>query len=297
MNASLQLLFAIPELRSWLTDSSMPAAAAAAATAAQGAKQLLLEMDLQNPFIFVHYIWGNTEKYNFPQITQQDAHEFLEKLIDDMSGNQAIARTGIVPASYDVPRLELQDLHPPSQLFSFVLTVVTSHRSCEYKSYADTINNILQVDIPASRQPITLQVCIDALRIEYTQDEWTCNGIRYIDGVHKYTSVHMLGQYIFIQLKRFIFNRSTLQQSKRTSIVSVDRNLQAFGCNLRLKGCVIHTGDTTTSGHYIAYVRYGEIWYCVDDSGVRICDLDSEKSAINSNGYIFLYEKVQRAVR
>jgi ubiquitin C-terminal hydrolase len=299
MNASLQLLFAIPELRSWLTqDSSMPAAAAAAAaaaTAAHGAKQLLLEMDLQNPNSFVQYIWGNII-YGFTTGTQQDAHDFLEKLIDEMSGyQQTVVHGDVVDKSAKVPLLQPPDLHPLSEMFSFVLTVVTSHHQCEYKSYQHTINNILQVDIPASIQPITLHACIDALQSEYTQDVWTCNGTRYINGVHKEISVDMIGKYIFIQLKRFI--HTTGQYLKNSSIVSVDPILEAFGWRLRLKGCVIHTDRDISKGHYIAYVRYGEIWYCVDDSYVRICEWSNVRSAINSNGYIFLYEKVERAVR
>ena len=53
-------------------------------------------------------------------------------------------------------------------------------------------------------------------------------------------------------------------------------------------GVVIHSGFSTSSGHYYAYCRAGAKWFQCDDSHVSS---SSEREALSQQAYLLFYEK------
>jgi ubiquitin C-terminal hydrolase len=85
---------------------------------------------------------------------------------------------------------------------------------------------------------------------------------------------------------------------KNSSIVHVPKELSlkesGYLCGdddvFGLKGAVVHNGDKE-GGHCIAYVKYGEDWYCFNDSNVRIIGENEVLSDVSKNGILFYFKK------
>eukprot|EP00758_Cryptobia_borreli_P004833 Tbor_TRINITY_DN4602_c0_g1::TRINITY_DN4602_c0_g1_i1::g.14910::m.14910/K11833/USP2; ubiquitin carboxyl-terminal hydrolase 2 len=60
-----------------------------------------------------------------------------------------------------------------------------------------------------------------------------------------------------------------------------------------LYGVVIHTGSQY-SGHYYAYVKCGDYWWCCDDYRIDICDLAKVLRDGSRGGYVLFYNKKWR---
>ena len=95
-----------------------------------------------------------------------------------------------------------------------------------------------------------------------------------------------------LQLLRFNYNASTMQRTKDTSFVKFNDVLTLFNLagdsghtskTYKLSGIIIHVGETTQSGHYIAIIRRGEKWVTFNDDVVMELDkLDLKQYDLSS---------------
>lgn len=103
------------------------------------------------------------------------------------------------------------------------------------------------------------------------------------DGIQDTTSLTDVKKYVIVQLKRF-----EMDIGRTRKIVTPVRcnDLELGGNRYRAVCCIRHIGETTGSGHYIACVRYGDLWFQFDDDQVR------HINEVPLDGYVFLYERI-----
>jgi len=95
---------------------------------------------------------------------------------------------------------------------------------------------------------------------------------------------------IIISLKRFEFISAEKTRKIQTSITP--DTITIDGKIFQVKGCIKHNGKIPTKGHYVYYTfKDGKPDMIFDDSNFR--KISSAEDDINTNGYLFLYEKVK----
>lgn len=100
---------------------------------------------------------------------------------------------------------------------------------------------------------------------------------------------------LFLSILRFInVNKNgTYVSEKVFTKINIPEILQDGDVTYCLKGVAKHSGATVNSGHYTAYTRFAEDWYCISDSSVNKV---SGKSFLenDTNSRILFYEKVAK---
>lgn len=103
---------------------------------------------------------------------------------------------------------------------------------------------------------------------------------------------------IHIQLKRFSSeNNVSTKIETAFQVTNLEVNLASLFENnvnqknmYQIKGCIIHTNDNVNQGHYISLVEREGQWYKCDDMRVTPLTLNEVKVEL-SKGYIFILEK------
>lgn len=108
-------------------------------------------------------------------------------------------------------------------------------------------------------------------------------------------SIEKAPSYLIIHLKRFTY--PSLIKWSDFSIYTHQICLTQYMTNLSptyydLTCVVVHKGMHIDSGHYIAFAKWAEQWYEMDDHWVyEIFGGPLNKHILNKEGYIFLYKK------
>jgi ubiquitin C-terminal hydrolase len=235
---------------------------------------------------------------------QQDAADFLTHLLDNFSELRSELRNA------------------DGDLF---LVVEGLHFSCSREScpgYDDIKPDermpIVRVQIPD--EAVSLSDCLNCYFSEEPIDAHMecrvegCLGTR----THMKRGIFSLGQYLFVQLKRFNYDSATGEKTKISNAVScpMGLDLNPYYCgydstglkNYELFGFIVHGGETLDRGHYWAYVKDSVSetpdtpWTCYNDEAVRpISNTDVEAIAgagevAGGQIYIAVYKRVNDVV-
>ena len=84
---------------------------------------------------------------------------------------------------------------------------------------------------------------------------------------------------LIITLNRTQFDKHTFKETKNTSAINIDFNIN----HLNLKSIVVHHGINIKSGHFIVYVNNGNKWFLVDDISTKIVEVDIESKKIKDD--------------
>ncbi|KAL5270779.1 hypothetical protein ACHWQZ_G001449 [Mnemiopsis leidyi] len=116
-----------------------------------------------------------------------------------------------------------------------------------------------------------------------------CNMLRRVE---RCFVVNQYPKTLQLQLLRFNYNTSTMQRTKDTSFVKFNDILTLFNLagdsghtskTYKLSGIIIHVGETTQSGHYIAIIKRGDKWVTFNDDVVLELDkLDLKQYDLSS---------------
>jgi len=192
------------------------------------------------------YLDNETILYTLQQ--QQDCIEFLEALMD-----------------HSRPTFE--------SLFGFQELYTIRCNTCKHT----TANNaptslILHFEIPQHRSQ-TLQTLFSTNQnVWNTLDDYKCNNCNNIGSSEDKHQIIVANEYIVIQLKLFIptFVNGQFVPNKITDLklsgvpTSI---LEIAGAQYKTQAAILHMGENTSSGHYIAYLRQGTSnWVCANDT-------------------------------
>jgi ubiquitin C-terminal hydrolase len=206
---------------------------------------------------------------SFRKGRQEDAHEFLRRLIDAMQKCYSKDQAKLDPRPY------------PFRLFQGKLRSRITCLQCEHCS--DTFDAMEDLSLEIRKDTDVVAALRSFCTKEYLKgdDQYKCEKCNTLVGASKQIQLYDVPEVMTLQLKRFDF--VSLLGGKISKHIGFQETLnlaefvgedampqsQKVRATFRLYGVLVHAGNTTQYGHYYCYVkdRTG-IWYKMDDSSV-----------------------------
>ena len=319
MNASIQFLYSIPELRDCLrnikpTELILPQNATGICIKEDdvkknretiGALKLIFENlekqstepleieDLKINDIGVYTILINN--LNFGMYNVEDASEFLIKIISPFEcyyNNKyikifidALLFNKIKISNCDnnmksIQNIKLQEFNPEPLLRPYERTInIELDNITTYTTIQTLINNYQQTKRIEKIDQVDLQSCKNP------------DGSLGKNISNKYELENMKDQkYYIISLKRF-----DSENNKINTPIKINKIISINNTNFQIEGCILHSGGTG-GGHYTyAIYKNGEPIGIMNDS--RIDEInDTYESTSEVAGYVFLYKIIPQSI-
>jgi len=264
-----------------------------------------------------------TNGYNFRPGRQEDAHELLVHLLDQMHEGELNA-AGINPQAsgwrdrLPLPRLdETTFIH---RIFGGYLRSQLKCNKCGYKS--NTYDPFLDLALEVSKMHID---SLSSAFREFTQKEtldsnnrWKCSGCKKNVCPTKHLSIFRPPLSLCITLKRFEFGKGGGGGMKGWGWGFGHRNNKGYKngnggskiqkkihfpahmslplsdgriCQYELNGMIVHVGSSATTGHYTSFVKRpgNNQWCYMDDSHVERV---SEQTVLKQrDAYVLFYTR------
>ena len=200
---------------------------------------------------------------NYVGISQEDAHEYLTFIIDDID--------------------ELSKDINVKNLFKISLISKVNCEECNNYSQVIISEKMLSLSIDNCQ---TLDDCFKKLYKKESLDndnKWFCDKCNKKVCSNKEIYIDKISKYLIICLNRFIFDKNNIIKNNNNILFS--KNIFT---NYELIGIIYHMGNIN-GGHYICSItRDGKKWFLIDD--INIIETTYEKlEKINNNAYILLY--------
>jgi len=253
------------------------------------------------PKKFISRLRKENENYN--NFLQQDAHEFLNFLLNTVA---------------DLLRSEEADdgtTEKPTwvqEIFEGIITNETRCLTCETVSCKDEPFLDLSVDI---EQNTSLNHCLRSFSSTETlmgAQKYFCEACCSKQEAQKRMRIKKQPKILALHLKRFKYIENDNRYKKLTYRVVFPLELRLFitsenannpECLYSLISVVVHCGNGPNKGHYICAVKSHDFWLIFDDDVVEkvdeksIEDFFGNENPRNSNGlevgYILFYEAME----
>ena len=129
-------------------------------------------------------------------------------------------------------------------------------------------------------------LCTDYIKAETIHD-YNCEEFN-AKGVDKWVEITSPPTNLIVVLNRFAFNMQSMQNEKLFTDVRIDETVQIGQFCYNLYGVLVHTGASSTKGHYYFVGKKSEAvanqWFCIDDSQVKPVDVSYIHSLSKTNG-------------
>jgi ubiquitin C-terminal hydrolase len=254
--------------------------------------------------LLIKWLWRNLKNINsrLSLHKQEDAHEFLTSLLAFLQSDYL---KGTPYRLLSIPLKELSkkqklkrekldlsflDTTPVYSNITFRLQSVLECSICHYKSESIVSRIGLELEILNGTN-------IDSLLRQYAKPDnltWKCDKCQQTSTCTKYVKMETLPKTLILVLKRFNhFGRKFVKRIGYAPNLSIPSNLCPTENMYTLTSIVSHYGSSTSSGHYIAYVRDGDWKKCNDE---LVSDSDWRGVvAEGSNVYIMFWNLVPPA--
>ncbi|CAG0914873.1 unnamed protein product [Notodromas monacha] len=246
------------------------------------------------------------EKEEFDNFLQQDAHEFLIFLINQVSEAIMAERSGQEGGSSSLrkggemarllhsftPNGSIPNDGPPNgelgrqdnrstwvhEIFQGVLTSETKCLNCETVSSKDEDFFDLQVDVD---QNTSITHCLrkySHTEMLCSEDKFKCDNCASYQEAQKRMLVKKLPMILALQLKRFKYTEQLNRYVKVSHRVVFPLELRLFNTSedalnpsrmYDLVAVVVHCGSGPNRGHYISIVKSHGLWLLFDDDLVE----------------------------
>ncbi|XP_054167930.1 ubiquitin carboxyl-terminal hydrolase 36-like [Oppia nitens] len=224
---------------------------------------------------------------------QEDAHEFLRYVIDNMwkscLNNKDTANSKLDPLSKETTAI--------NQIFggyhrSQVICLECKAKSNTYDYFMDFMLDIKNVS--SLEKALDKYVTPELLQHE---NAYKCTRCKKRVLAKKQFTVFRAPNVATFQLKRFDYNRIFGGKITKPITYPEKLNLRPYMSEnkgppilYKLNSVLVHMGPTCNSGHYFCYVRNSNnSWYLMDDS--RIVQVN-QNQALNQQAYVLFYVRV-----
>nr|CAG4636183.1 EOG090X06IH [Eubosmina coregoni] len=250
------------------------------------------------------------EKEEFDNYMQQDAHEFLNFLINHISENlsaECIQVNGSAAISLGsngsitpIKRTWVQEI------FQGILTSETRCLNCETVSNKEEDFFDLQVDVDQNTSITHCLRTFSSTETLCTDNKFKCDICSSYQEAQKCMRVKKLPVILALHLKRFKYVEQYNRHIKVSHRVVFPLELRLFNtseeCPDRLYdlvSVVVHCGSGPNRGHYISIVKSHDFWLLFDDDIVDKIDpsaledfygLTSDIQKASETGYILFYQ-------
>ncbi|XP_075234974.1 ubiquitin-specific protease 12/46 [Lycorma delicatula] len=259
------------------------------------------------------------EKEEFDNYMQQDAHEFLNFLINHINEiilaergqNKNNGRPGINYSQTDVTDGDCSSQTEPTwvhEIFQGILTSETRCLNCETVSSKDEDFFDLQVDIDQNTSITHCLRCFSNMETLSSENKFKCDHCSSYQEATKRMRVKKLPMILALHLKRFKYMEQYNRHIKVSHRVVFPLELRLFNTSddavnpdrmYNLVAVVIHCGSGPNRGHYISIVKSHDFWLLFDDDMVDKIDqsaiedfygLTSDIQKSSETGYILFYQ-------
>lgn len=215
-------------------------------------------------------------------LAQEDATEFLIAALDNLREYGNNKTRDLVNDLFTVTDISIYQCLTPDGSF---------------KTENETRETFLYLVLPIENEKHDSFTMLERCLQEYTKKESLEQFRDKFNECIKQIKLYTTAPFIIFSPKRYRFDQHTLQTIKLNHPISIPLtiNLQPYieGATqpvmYNLLAAIIQYG-AVRDGHYIAYVRYGNVWYLCDDSTIRVVD-SSEVSHAITKGYAYIYER------
>ncbi|XP_075972284.1 ubiquitin-specific protease 12/46 isoform X2 [Anticarsia gemmatalis] len=258
------------------------------------------------------------EKEEFDNYMQQDAHEFLNFLINHINEiilaerNQSTLKVqknahgeGVTCNGTGAPSAEPTWVH---EIFQGTLTSETRCLNCETVSSKDEHFFDLQVDVGQNTSITHCLKCFSDTETLCNDNKFKCDNCSSYQEAQKRMRVKKLPLILALHLKRFKYMEQYNRHIKVSHRVVFPLELRLFNTSddavnpdrlYDLVAVVVHCGSGPNRGHYISIVKSHGFWLLFDDDMVDKIDasaiedfygLTSDIQKSSETGYILFYQ-------
>lgn len=105
--------------------------------------------------------------------------------------------------------------------------------------------------------------------------------------------MHAFPAYLFIGIKRFVFDRNAGVARKLDTVVTLDQLPYVCGVQYRLRSIVSHDGQFDNSGHYYCDRKNDDgTWTHCEDSQLKAIEERDVMEDTLKKGYLLVFEKI-----
>nr|CAD7576301.1 unnamed protein product [Timema californicum] len=251
------------------------------------------------------------ELKEFDNYMQQDAHEFLNFLINHINEiilaerHQNTCKPKSSNGDSPVPQPEPTWVH---EIFQGILTSETRCLNCETVSSKDEDFFDLQVDVDQNTSITHCLKCFSNTETLCSDNKFKCDHCCSYQEAQKRMRVKKLPMILALHLKRFKYMEQYNRHIKVSHRVVFPLELRLFNTSddavnpdrmYDLVAVVIHCGSGPNRGHYISIVKSHGFWLLFDDDMVDKIDastiedfygLTSDIQKSSETGYILFYQ-------
>ncbi|TGZ54089.1 Ubiquitin carboxyl-terminal hydrolase 46 [Temnothorax longispinosus] len=248
----------------------------------------------------------------FDNYMQQDAHEFLNFLINHINEIILAERTQSKPTGGKCGAGDAAGLPPEPtwvhEIFQGILTSETRCLNCETVSSKDEDFFDLQVDVDQNTSITHCLRCFSNTETLCSDNKFKCDHCSSYQEAQKRMRVKKLPMILALHLKRFKYVEQYNRHIKVSHRVVFPLELRLFNTSddavnpdrlYDLVAVVIHCGSGPNRGHYISIVKSHGFWLLFDDDMVDKIDastiedfygLTSDIQKSSETGYILFYQ-------
>ncbi|XP_021768192.1 ubiquitin carboxyl-terminal hydrolase 36-like [Chenopodium quinoa] len=252
------------------------------------------------------YLVDNLSKISsfFQRYQQEDAHEFLQCLLDKLDSNWSkyeesainLSAPGSSPSSSSSSSSFDDTL--VRQIFGGRL--VSQIRCCNCGHNSDTYEPLIDLSLEIEDVDSLESALNSFTKVESIEDteKFTCDGCKEQVKVEKQLILDQAPSVAALHLKRFKSDGVMVEKIDKKVAFPLELDLGPYtkGSNngnedlkYELFAVVVHVGISSTSGHYFCFIRTDpEKWYRFDDSKVTMV---SEEIVLCQDAYILFYAR------
>lgn len=211
-------------------------------------------------------------RMHFMDGNEQDAHEFLVSLLDQLYKEQG--GTDSVITKQDELE-EIQHTNFIAHTFYGMQRNIIKCTKCSKQNEGYQETSILSCELEAN---------VEKTLTEYTKSEkisYDCPVCGSVKGIKRFDIVNH-SRIMIIHLKRFNYNGR-----KNYTKIDVCESFEFFGSHYKLLGAIVHIGDCDSGHYYSEAIRNGK-WIRFDDMDTR--EIEENKNDLR-DAYILFYEK------